>query len=143
MGQEADSVQMHWMWRETINRLDVHAKRVSENKGLDAALEFVNYLQTSGLVKFFERSSQPEPLKVDGSFLRWRCRELQNAVRDRYRTNDVLPHVEASELEAISRKLDVIAAGIAKLSPPFTATPNAGNVAAPEPALRVLQGGAS
>jgi len=138
MGQPLDQVQLHWMWRETINRLDVYARRVSEAKGLDVALEFVNYLQTSGLIKFFEACPQAEPLKVDGAFLRWRCRELQRAIQDRYRTNDVVPHVEASELESISRKLDVLAAGIAKLSPPLTATTDAGS-----PALIVLRGGAS
>jgi len=138
MGQPLDSVQLHWMWRETSNRLDVYARRVSEGKGLDSALEFVNFLQTSGLIKFFEASAQPAPLKVDGSFLRWRCRELQRAIQDRYRTKDAQPHVETSELEAISRKLDVIAAGIATLAPPRTATTDAGT-----PALIVLRGGAS
>jgi len=139
MGQDFDSVQMHWMYRETLNRLAIHAKRVSEGKSLDEALDFTHYLQSSGLIKFFEVNPHPAPLKVDGAFLRWRCRELQMAIRDRYRNHDVSSRVEPSELEAISRKLDIIAAGIAKLSPPLTATTDAGQ----EPALIVLRGGAS
>jgi len=142
MDQPLDSVKMHWMWRETIARLDVYAKRVSESKDLEAALEFGNYLLSSGLVKFFDSIPQPAPLTVDGPFLRWRVNELLQAVRSRYRTNDSQPHVEASELEAISRKLDLIAAGVAKLTPPDSATPETADFPA-KPALRVMQGGAS
>jgi len=52
-----DKTQFHWLYKETVNRLDVLARRVSEGKCLDEALEFATYLEWSGLVKLMEQHS--------------------------------------------------------------------------------------
>lgn len=128
------------IWRETSNRIESLDTAVQEGKKLEEALNFCRFVFWSGLLQLFRENPQPAPLKVDGPFLEWRLKELQQKVQDRYRLNDGQPHIDETQLSAINRKLDVIAAHVSKLSPPLTAT-TADAVDASEAALRVLQGG--
>jgi len=128
-----DKVQLHWLYKETINRLDLLARRVSEGKCLDESLEFANYVEWSGIVRMMEQNAEPEPLKIDGAFLRWKCDELKHAVRQRYQSKDGKYKIEKSELEAISHKLDLIAGYVSKL-PAVAGQPTL-------PQLRVIEGG--
>lgn len=121
--REVNTVDLHWLWQETNNRLDLLARRVSEGKYLEEALDFVKWVQFSGLIELFTAHCVSAPLKVDGAFIRWKCENLQSEIFRRYRLNDGKPHVDASELEGISRKLDLIAgrlAQIAEVSVPVT-----------------------
>lgn len=134
-----ETVLLHRIWRETINRLESLDRAVQESKRLDEALNFSRWVFWSGLCELCEQHSAPAPLKVDGAFLRWKCQDLQGKVQERFRLNDSAPHIEATELESINHKLDLIAGYISKLSPPVDGNATAGNPA--EPALRVIPGG--
>lgn len=135
------TVEMHCMWRETNNRLDVLARRVGEGKDVLAASEFARYLLFSGFLKMFERNPQDFPLKVDGHLLRWKCGDLLDKCARAWKDKNGVVHLDLSQLENVNRKLDIIAAHVSKFSPPLMdKTADVGNTA--EPALRVLQGGA-
>jgi hypothetical protein len=106
---------LHWLWKETMNRLDIYRRRVDEGKDLDAAREFCQYVLWSQLVKLFKEHPAPEPLKVDGALLEWTAQELQRTVQDRWRREDHKPQVHQTKLEAINEKLDLIAGRLAQL----------------------------
>lgn len=128
------------MWRETINRLDFYTRCVQEGQGLDAARNFANYVQWSGMCKLFEAFPCSESLvKVDGPFLRWKAEELERTVQDIWRTGKHEAKVEASRLDEINHKLNLIAGRLAQFAPPASETPAAGS----SPALRVIHGGAA
>lgn len=111
-----DSVNLHWLWRETVNRLDVLARRVSENRDVLGASEFCRWLLFSGLIQFFKENSQPEPLKVDGAFVEWKIKELLYQCNERFRTGKTEPTIAESELKSIHEKMDLIAGYLSKLT---------------------------
>jgi len=114
-----DVTDWAWLYKETARVLDVYEGRVREGKDLAAALEFARYLQWSGLIKMFKAHANDETgmFKVDGAFLQWKIEELQRMVRDRYRKGDSEPHITETQLEAINRKLDLLAGHIAQTTP--------------------------
>jgi hypothetical protein len=136
------SLNLARIWRETLTRLESLDVAVQEAKRLDEALDFTRFVFWSGLLQLFKENPQPFPLKVDGPFLEWKCKELQSKVQERYRLNDGAPHIEETQLNAINRKLDIIAGHLQKFSPPVM-EPTANVVEPVETALRVLPGGAS
>ncbi len=143
------TVDYHWLYRETVNQLDRYGKAVAQGSALSEALNFTRYLLWSGITKVLEAHARPEPLKVDGAYVRWKAEELQRAVQERFKMNKTAPNVALSELESINHKLDLIAGHISKLSPPSTTeepgvrhgawSNRLGNPAEPE--LRVVEGG--
>jgi hypothetical protein len=134
------SLNLARMWRETSNRLEALDAAVQEAKQLEEALNFTRFVFWSGLLQLFKENPQPFPLKVDGAFLEWKCKELQQKVQERYRLNDGKMHIDETQIAAINRKLDLIAGHLQKYSPPLTE--QTANVVDPsEAALRVLQGG--
>ncbi len=114
MRTEAE-INLHRIWRETNLRLDVLSQRVAENKDLAAALEFSRWLFWSGILDLLEANPSPEPLKVDGSHLRWKCEELGRAVTARWAQNDSEPHVATLQLQSINEKLDAIAGYLSRV----------------------------
>lgn len=107
----------HWLWNETINRLDSYRLRVDTGVDLDAALEFSRFVLWSKLSEVLAPHDRGGPLKVDSSFLRWKAEELQRTVQDAYRDGKIVSKANQAPLEAISRKLDLIAAQVAGLNP--------------------------
>jgi hypothetical protein len=134
---EIDYVALYGLANETSTRLTVFSERASEGKDLHAANEFCAYLEWSGILKMLEAASRPEPLKIDGSFIRWKQQELLRLVRAQFKSNAKTISLELSQLEAVNHKLDLIAAHVAKLWPPKCET-----TAAESPALHVITGGA-
>lgn len=107
----------HWLWSETVNRLDSYQLRVNEGQDLDAALEFARYVIWSKLAEVMAPHDVAGALKVDSSFLRWKALELQRTVQDAFRTGKAAPSGNQAPLEAIGHKLDLIAAQLAGLNP--------------------------
>jgi len=130
---QPDTANLHWLYRETMNRLDLHARRVAEGRDLQAAKEFASYVTFSGLVKLFKAFPQPEPLKVDGYLLEHAAKELTYLVTERYRTNNTQAQIGMTELEKINHKLELIAGHMARAIPAHPAEP---------PAFTVISGGA-
>jgi len=114
----------HWLWRETVNRLDSLQRRVNEGRDLDAAVEFARYILWSKLPDILKPHDCDGFLKVDSSFLRWKAEELQRCVTECYRLGKGAQRGEQTQLEAISRKLDLIAGQISKIPMP-SGTPDA------------------
>ena len=129
-------VILHRIWSETNNRLSTLSERVAENRSVDEAREFSNWLFWSGILELLERESCGGPLKVDGSNLRWKCKELEGQCQERYRLNDVRPHVEALQLQSIHEKLNLMAGYLSKL----VVSPGAAVVTS-VPGLALISGG--
>jgi hypothetical protein len=108
----------HWLWKETVNRLDSLQERVNEGKDLTAALEFARYVLWSKVDEILKPHDCDGFLKVDASLMRWKAEELQRAVHECYRTGKSLPEGSLTQLAGISHKLDLIAGRIALLQAP-------------------------
>jgi len=111
-----------------MNRLDLHARRVSEGKDLQPAVEFARYVIWA-VVGLCKATPQKDPLTVDGHLLEHTARQLERAVTERYRTNNTQAAVSLTELEKLNHKLDLLAGQMARMVPPGTAQ---------EPALTVV-----
>src|SRR5260370_33068174 len=72
-----DPVSLHWMWRETGDRLRVMHTRVREGQDVLAASELARWLRMSGILAMFRDNPRSAPLEVkDGKILKQldRCR---------------------------------------------------------------------
>jgi len=134
---EIDDVCLYTLANSTSTQLAVLHDRAREGKDLQAANEFCAFLEWSGILKLLEAGSRPGPLKIDGAHIRWKQRELLGVVRAQFKANAKTISLELSQLEAVNHKLDLIAAHVAKLSPPTSNTADAVH-----PALHVIAGGA-
>jgi len=132
-----DSIQLHWLWNETRRRVEQLATRADEGVDIQPAMDFARWLQFSGLIKLFKDNPQSEPLKVDGELIDKRVRDLIMDCGDYLKLNTP-GFVRVCQIEAVNQKLDLLAAQVAKLSPPVTETAKAG---CSSPALQVIQGG--
>jgi len=111
-----DLATYHWLYRETINKLDDFRLRVSEGKDLEPAREFCAYVLWSGLVQVLKPHDNSDELKVDSAFLEWTASDLQSQIQERWRTGRNAPAVvQMSELKRIHDKLDVIAGRISQM----------------------------
>lgn len=110
-----DLVWISRVYRESIGNLDRLSRRVDEGQDLYAALGFAQWLLWSGLIPLCRRHAREQP-KIDGAFLEWKAEELQRAVRAKFNNPKAESQIAATQLEQISRKLDVLAAAMARCS---------------------------
>jgi hypothetical protein len=52
--------ELHWTWKETVNRLDSLARDVCECKNVMEAANFARWLNFSGLIQLFEENPSSE-----------------------------------------------------------------------------------
>jgi hypothetical protein len=116
VAQYSFEVNLFTIARETAARLDTLLKRARESKDLQAAKEFVSYLQWSGILKLLEHHSHDGPLKIDGPHLRWKANQLLEVVHGQFNKPQTLVSLELSQLEAMNHKLDLIAGRLATVS---------------------------
>lgn len=114
----ADSVNLHWIYRETLNRLDVLHRRVQEGRDVEAASEFARWLIFSGIIKLMEANSSDKLLKVDGPLLRSRTQMLIEACNYRFRRNDDSPRFQAKDVQSLHEKIDLVAGYLSRLNVP-------------------------
>lgn len=134
-----DAVQLHWIWRETSNRLDVLHRRVQEGRDVMAASEFARWLNFSGIIKLLEANAQDAPLKVDGALLRSKCEIVLAQCNDRFRTNSEDPNLAKAELLSIHEKLDTLAGYVSRLSAPAVAVERSEPIVPERPRLPELR----
>ncbi len=101
-------------------------------------MDFAHWVQFSGLVRLFKENPQGEPFQVDGELIDSMVRNLVMDCGDYLKLNTP-GFVRVCHIEAVDRKLDLIAGQLAKLAPPVTETAEMGSRASP--ALQVIQGG--
>jgi len=119
-----DNVQLYVLCRETGNRIASLRRAVDEGHRLDEAANFARYVLFSGICTLLQQFPQGEPLPCDGHLLQHQANELLRAAQDRYRTGDTTAKLDWSYLDAINRKLDLIAGQVARFPPPnITALP--------------------
>jgi len=136
---QTDVVTLHQIWRETTRKLESFARDVRESKRVLEASDFARWLQFSGVVKIMEAFPNPEPLRVDGAAIRKQISDLLYDCGESFRNGKADPKYAASDIAEINRKLEVIAAHVATLSPPSKiSTADTGNS---PPVLTVLEGG--
>ncbi len=109
----SDGVDWHWLWNHTNHDLDLLAKAVAQGHALEEAINFARYLRNSGLVKMLKQNSTAGPLPVDGSLIEFKANELERSVQACWKKG--ASGVKVAELEAINRKLDLIAGHVSKL----------------------------
>ncbi len=119
--------ELHILWRENVEELEHYMRLVREGKSLAEARRFAQHVIQSRLCEVLKPFDGSGCLKIDSAFLMWKAEELQRLVQDQWRTG-VSPKLDASTLDAINHKLDLIAGHMAKIQP----------VASESPALRVL-----
>lgn len=135
-----DDSNMHWLWRETVSKLEVYRQRVRERQDVQAASEFARWVQFSGLIKLFTNSAQPEPRRVDGPFLEKLVKDVLWDCGEAFRKQGTPFSLNVSQAERINAKLDLIAGQLSKISPPITVNTASADEDS-EPALRVISGG--
>jgi len=136
---QLDKVNLHIIWRETDNRVEVLHSRVREGKDVLAASEFARWLQFSGVLKLLVE--QPFPLPCRAAELRNKVEKLVAACGEWFALHErsnIQPHPPSPspELERINAQLASLTAAVSNLSPPSSETAAAGS-----PALHVIAGG--
>lgn len=121
----------HWVYKETMQKLDVLTKRVNECKDIQHASEFARWLNFSGLLKMFDDNPQLEPLPVDGAKIRKAVSDLILLCGDQWKRGAV-GVIQVSELELLNRKMDLLAERVAQVAPAQVLADS------PTPSLRVL-----
>ncbi|MDB6030134.1 MAG: hypothetical protein JWM16_472 [Verrucomicrobiales bacterium] len=125
-----DALAMSWdssrtwkLYDETSRRLGIFERLAREDRHLEAARDFANYIQWSGLADFFTYHSRDGVLPINGPLLRQRAKDLESYVQDKWRKG-VKERSETPQgkqgspepsLDAVNRKLDLIAGAVAKL----------------------------
>jgi hypothetical protein len=107
------------IYRETIHWLNRHEARVREGRDLQSALEFGAFVIWSGIVPFcsaYDGKGFPE---INSALLRWKAQELQRSVRERWQASEgnrpPPAQMDASQIAGINRRLDILAAQIARI----------------------------
>jgi hypothetical protein len=136
-----DKLNLHVLWRETSNRIEVLRRRVNEGVDVDAASEFCRWLRFSGILKLLESAPDDERLPCKGPQLSRAVERLTYDCGQWYANHErankkPAAQIPRSELEAITVELAAMRATIAQLSPSTIETANAG-----QPALLVIEGG--
>jgi len=120
---QPDNVQLHIVWRESKNRCASLRRAVDEGRSLDEAANFARFVLFS-ICPLLKSFPQGDPLPCDGHLLQHYAEQLLRAAEGRYQTGNTSPQVDASALDAINRKLDLIAGQVARFTPPnITALP--------------------
>lgn len=141
-----DETDWHWLWRETFAKLETFSRLVRECKQVTEAADFCRWLQFSGLPKMFKLHPQAEPFRVDHVVIDKQIRDILFECGELFRSGKADPQYSQSDIAEINRKLDIIAAHVATISPLTSATPAPGEPschADSQPDLIVLRGGAS
>lgn len=139
-GNYSSAVNVYRIYNETMNQLSWLDGHVREGKQLEPALNFCRYVLWSGVIDLCNYHAETDtPLKISGANLLTRAKQLQIDVQDRFRTNNLSPAIQMTELEKLNRKLDLIAGRISQISPLQSDTV----IAVSEPPFRVIQGGVS
>lgn len=116
-----DPVAFYKMGREVSSRLEILTKRVNEGKDVQGAKEFCSFLLWSGLLNLLEEHSRTDldsDLPIDGRLIRYKCEALQEAVNHAFTEGSKTITLELSAMEAINRKLDLLAGYVAKFTTP-------------------------
>lgn len=133
---ESGGVEWHRLFIATSRELDAFERAVAEGQLLNAALSYCSYLRNSCLLKLLKEHDNPGPhLIVNSALLEWKVKELEHAVRLRFKLGNMPVSLELSELQRIRHQLDLIAAQVGRVLP-------ASEINVSAPPLRVIEGGA-
>jgi hypothetical protein len=111
-----DSANLHILWRDSKRRLDDFSQAVREGRHLDEAASFARFVMFS-VCGLLVDHPQKFPLTVDGPMLRAQAEGLLSEIQTRYRAAKTPAAVDLSEVQAIHRKLDLIAGHLARSAP--------------------------
>jgi hypothetical protein len=114
---ETEPVNLHWIWSETVRRLEDLLRRAREGKHVQEASEFARWLRMSGLIKLFQFNPAQGHLTVDCKVVEKLIGDILSECEDQWRSRNADAKYAASDIAEISRKLDIIAAQVAKFSP--------------------------
>jgi hypothetical protein len=131
------SCLFHSLWE----RLTCFKRECSEGKNVLEALYFVSWVSNSGLLKLFEsyeKGYSPITGKVNAASVRGIIAAIREVAAEQLKGGKVKSTYEPSDIAEINRKLDVLAAHVARISSPAPAVETA---AAGAPALQVIDGG--
>jgi len=106
--------QLHWMWRETNNRLDVLSRRVDEGRDVVAASEFVRWLGFSGVLRILELNPSIGVLRVDGGLLRFKADDILRRCNACGVVDPDDMRLGLDAVRSIHEKLDLIAGHVSR-----------------------------
>jgi len=108
------TLSVYRIWQETSTRLGCYERRVSEGVDLMPALDFARFVFWSGIPDLCEQChAVTGALKTDGSALRKRAKALQSLCEEMM-TGEAAPRIHETQMEAINRKLDLIAGHVGR-----------------------------
>jgi hypothetical protein len=100
--------QVYKLYRATASEVRRFGALVREGKELDQALWFCNWLDWAGVVDILKSYQELSAGEIDAHLLAHSVKELQSNVREWY-VGRKKPVIHLAEIEAINRKLDLIA----------------------------------
>jgi len=110
-------LQLHKLWRETNNYVERLTSDARECKGVNAASDFVRWLQWTGLLQVLLACESPMPLPVRGADLKLKVKKRNETCNELYQDGKATPRYTESDIAEINRKLDLIAAHVATTLP--------------------------
>lgn len=120
-----------------LYRLDDLQAAVNQGCEIDTAIFFARFLLNSRILTILEETGMEGRFpRTDLALMRWKAEELQRSVQELWRTGKAVPAPEVATLQALGRKLDLIAGHVAKLAVPDVKQPTPRT----EPELRVMEG---
>lgn len=133
MSATLNPVELHVLWRETNNRVNVLAARVREGVDVMAASEFARWLQFSGVLRVLLHNEAGMPLPVRGRELDGKVKQLVASCGEWFslhESSNSKPHPEIprTELERINAQLAQI-------------TQRLNSLGAAAPGFSIIQGG--
>jgi hypothetical protein len=107
-----ESTHLHWLFKETVRRLETLQSRVREGTQLQEAAEFARYIYWSKIPELLSSCPQPEPFRIDGHLVREMAQKLLSDVQEQWRTNPRGYKPDSSAFEQILAKLEAIEAKV-------------------------------
>jgi hypothetical protein len=109
-----DGFTLHWLWKETYNRLSTLERAVAEGRAVDEASNFGRWLVFSDLYDIFNAHPQAHPMEVDGLKIRELGDRVVAACGKIYRGGKTPRNPSQSTVDEINSKMDVILSHLAK-----------------------------
>src|ERR1017187_9060615 len=98
-----ETANLHWIWNETVNRLDSLARDVREAKNVMEAANFARWLNFSGLIPIFrDNPSNQKHLQVDAAVVQRKIDDLIYECGELFRGGKADPKYAQSDIAEIN-----------------------------------------
>lgn len=119
-----DMVDTARLYRETVMELEYYQKRVNEGLDLEPAHRFCLFVFNSLLWKLFMLNASDDLLGImDGQRVHQMQKDMLYQIREMWRTCKVVKKYDEGQVEALNRKIDMLAEQMGKAERPGNVIP--------------------